>query len=186
VAYSGPVSQWLASPFKAASSPTSPERSRAVSLVTSFGSCGPTYEPPNMRRHHDRGLERLRGLSSRAEGFPLRIDSMGSSRTGAPRTEVRLGKLGRALRSFSRAFLRRSESSVVRSRVRCICSRSCSICRSRLSMYCSRSSRSRKRAKLSLEHPSPPGPRLWPQYALLSLSRSGPGLCPVWLLSHVH
>ena len=36
-------SQWVASPFKAASSPTSAERSRAVFLVTSFGSWGPTY-----------------------------------------------------------------------------------------------------------------------------------------------
>ena len=42
-AYSGSMSQWVASPFKAASSPTSAERSRAVSLVTSFGSWGPTY-----------------------------------------------------------------------------------------------------------------------------------------------
>jgi hypothetical protein len=184
--YSGSVSQWVASPFNAASSPTSAVRSRTVSLVTSFGSCGPTYEPPNMRRHHDRGSECLRGLSSRAEGVSLRIGSMGSSRTGAPRTGVRLGKLGRELRSFSRALRRRSESSVVRSRVRCICSRSCSICRSRLSMYRSRSSRSRKRAKLSPEHSSPPGPRLWPLYALLSLSRSGPGLCPLQhLFSHV-
>ncbi len=41
--YSGPSSQWVASPFNAASSPTSAERSRAVSLVTSFGSWGPTY-----------------------------------------------------------------------------------------------------------------------------------------------
>src|SRR5918994_4333652 len=41
-AYSGSVSQWVASAYKAASSPTSAERSRAVSLVTSFGSCGPT------------------------------------------------------------------------------------------------------------------------------------------------
>ena len=37
------VSQWVASAFNAASSPTSPERSRAVSLATSFGSCGPIY-----------------------------------------------------------------------------------------------------------------------------------------------
>src|SRR5215218_7501582 len=43
VAYSGSVSQWVASPFNAASSPTSAERSRAVSLATSFGSCGPIY-----------------------------------------------------------------------------------------------------------------------------------------------
>src|ERR687890_1469474 len=41
--YSGSVSQWVASPFKAASSPTRPDRSRAVSLATSFGSCGPIY-----------------------------------------------------------------------------------------------------------------------------------------------
>src|SRR5215208_1663794 len=34
---------WVASPFKAASSPTSAERSREMSLVTSFGYCGPTY-----------------------------------------------------------------------------------------------------------------------------------------------
>jgi hypothetical protein len=40
-AYSGPVSQWVASAFNAASSPTSAERSRAVSLTTSSGSCGP-------------------------------------------------------------------------------------------------------------------------------------------------
>src|SRR5215213_1365459 len=42
-AYSGLVSQWWASAFRAANSPARPERSRAVSLVTSFGSCGPTY-----------------------------------------------------------------------------------------------------------------------------------------------
>ncbi len=42
-AYSGSVSQWVASPFSAASSPTRPERSRATSLLTCFGSCGPTY-----------------------------------------------------------------------------------------------------------------------------------------------
>jgi hypothetical protein len=41
--YSESVSQWVASAFNAASSPTSAERSRAVSLVTSFGSCGPIY-----------------------------------------------------------------------------------------------------------------------------------------------
>jgi hypothetical protein len=41
-AYSGPASQWWASPFSAVSSLTTPERSRTVSLVTSFGSCGPT------------------------------------------------------------------------------------------------------------------------------------------------
>src|SRR5215212_9713376 len=45
-AYSGAVSQWRASAFSAASSPASPERSRAVSLVTSCGSCGPTHLPP--------------------------------------------------------------------------------------------------------------------------------------------
>jgi hypothetical protein len=45
-AYSGLVSQWRASAFRAASSPASPERSRAVSLVTSFGSCGPNPLPP--------------------------------------------------------------------------------------------------------------------------------------------
>jgi hypothetical protein len=39
-----PVSQWWASAFRAASSPTSAERSRAVSLTTSFGSCGPTQQ----------------------------------------------------------------------------------------------------------------------------------------------
>src|SRR5829696_805292 len=43
VAYSGSVSQWVASAFKAASSLTSDERSRAVSLATSLGSCGPIY-----------------------------------------------------------------------------------------------------------------------------------------------
>jgi hypothetical protein len=42
-AYPGSVSQWVASPFKAASSPTRPERSRAVSLATSLWSCGPIY-----------------------------------------------------------------------------------------------------------------------------------------------
>src|SRR5215213_11397505 len=42
-AYSGSVSQWVASAFNATSSPTSAERSRAVSFVTSFGSWGPTY-----------------------------------------------------------------------------------------------------------------------------------------------
>jgi hypothetical protein len=41
--YSGSVSQWVASPFKAASYPTSPERSQVVSLATSFGSCGAIY-----------------------------------------------------------------------------------------------------------------------------------------------
>ena len=149
VPYSGSVSQWVASAFKAASSPAMPERSRAVSLVTSLGSCGPTYEPPNMRRHHDRGPERFRGLSSRAEGVSLRVGSVDSSRSGAARMGMRLGKLGRALRSFSRAFRRGAESSVIRSTVRSICSRSCSICRSRLSMYRLRSSPLRKRAKLS-------------------------------------
>jgi hypothetical protein len=148
------VSQWVASPFNAASSPTTAERSQAVSLATSFGSCGPTYAPPNMRRHQDRGSERFRrGLSSRAEGVPLRIGCMDSSRPGAPRTGVRPGKLGRELRSLSKAFRRRSESSVVCSRVRSICSRWCSICHSRLSMYCSCSSRLRKRAKFSPNKP---------------------------------
>src|SRR5215212_4175037 len=125
-----------------------------------------------MRRHQDRGSERLRGLSSRAEGFPLRIDSMGSSRTGAPRTGVRLGKLGRALRSFSKAFRRRSESSVVWSRVRCICSRCSSICCSRLSMYRSRSSRS------SCIVLSPPYQLALPEplCAFLCLYPIGPGL----------
>jgi hypothetical protein len=42
-AYSGSVSQWVASAFKAASSPTNAERSRAVSPVTSFGSCSTTF-----------------------------------------------------------------------------------------------------------------------------------------------
>src|SRR5215212_3957036 len=42
--YSGPLSQWAASPFRAASSPARPERSRAISLVTPFGSCGPISE----------------------------------------------------------------------------------------------------------------------------------------------
>jgi hypothetical protein len=117
-----------------ASSPTRPERSRAVSLVTSFGSCGPIYEPPNMRRHQDRGSEGFRGLFSRPEGVSLRIGSVGVSRSAASRTGVRPGKLGRELRNFSKAFRRRSESSVVRTRVRSICSRWCSICHSRLSM----------------------------------------------------
>jgi hypothetical protein len=98
-----------------------------VSLVTSFGSGGPIYEPPNLRRHQDRGSEDFPGLSSRAEGVSLPIGFGGASRSAALRTGVRPGKLGRELRSFSKAFLRRSESSVVRSRVRCICSRSCSI-----------------------------------------------------------
>ena len=48
--YSGSVSQWVTSPFNAASSPTTPERSRAVSLVTSFGSCGPIYDSDTPRR----------------------------------------------------------------------------------------------------------------------------------------
>src|SRR5215207_5623775 len=125
-----------------------------------------------MRRHQDRGSERCRGLSSRAEGVSLPIGSMGSSRTGAPRTGVRLGKLGRALRSFSKAFRPRSESSVIRCRVRCICSRSCSICCSRLSMYCSRSSRSSCIVASPPYHLAPPGPRC----ALLSLYSIGPGL----------
>ena len=140
-----------------------------MSLVTSFGSCGPTYEPPSMRRHHDRGSDDFRRLSSRAEGVSLRIGSMGSSRTGAPRTGVRPGKLGRALRSFSRAFRRRPEPSVVRSRVCCICSRCSSICRSRLSMYRSRSSCIVTSPPYLLE---PPGPLC----ALLSLYLIGPGL----------
>ena len=113
-AYSGPVSQWAASPFNAASSPTSPERSRAVPLVTSFESYGPIYEPPSMRRHQDRGSEGFRGLFSAPEGVSLRIGSVGVSRSAAPRTGVRLGKLGRKLPSFSRAFRIRSEPSVVR------------------------------------------------------------------------
>src|SRR5215216_2453172 len=45
-AYSGSVSQCVASPFKVASSPTRPERSRAVSLATSLGSWGPNYLRP--------------------------------------------------------------------------------------------------------------------------------------------
>jgi hypothetical protein len=68
-----------------ASSPTRVERSRAVSLVTSLGSCGPTYEPPSMRRHHDRGSDDFRGLSSRAEGVSLPIGSVSVSRSAAPR-----------------------------------------------------------------------------------------------------
>ena len=36
------MSQWVASPFEAASSFTSAERSWAVSVLTSSGSCGPT------------------------------------------------------------------------------------------------------------------------------------------------
>ena len=43
-AYSGPVSQCPASPFKAAISPAMPVRSRAMSLLTSFGSSGPIYD----------------------------------------------------------------------------------------------------------------------------------------------
>jgi hypothetical protein len=85
-----------------------------------FGSCGPTYEPPNMRRHQDRGSERFGALSSRAEGVSLRIVSVGVSRSAAARAGLRPGKLARALRSLSRAFRRRSESSVICSRVRCI------------------------------------------------------------------
>jgi hypothetical protein len=42
--------QWVASPFNAASSPTSAERSRAVSLATSFGSSGAIYEPNILSR----------------------------------------------------------------------------------------------------------------------------------------
>jgi hypothetical protein len=41
VVHYGSVSQWVASAFYAASSPTSPESSRAVSLARSLGSCGP-------------------------------------------------------------------------------------------------------------------------------------------------
>jgi hypothetical protein len=48
-AYSGLVSQWWASAFRAASYPARPERSRAVSLATSSGSCGPIYEPKILR-----------------------------------------------------------------------------------------------------------------------------------------
>jgi hypothetical protein len=142
-----------ASALRAASSPTSPERSRVVSLVTSFGSCGPIYELPSMRLHQDRESEGFRGLFSRPGGVSLRIGSVGISRSAPPRTEVRPDKLGRELRSLSKAFLRRSESSVVCSRVRSICSRWCSICHSRLSMYCLCSSRLRKRAKFSPNKP---------------------------------
>jgi hypothetical protein len=67
-----------------------------------------------MRRHLDRGSEDFRGLSSRAEGVSLRIGSVGVSCSAASRTGVRPGKLGRALRSFSRALRRRSESSLRR------------------------------------------------------------------------
>ena len=88
-----------------------------MSLVTSFGSCGPIYEPPNMRLHQDRGSEGFRGLSSPAEGVSLRIVFIGSSHTGAPRVGVRPGKLGRALRSFSKVFRRRSEFSAIRSKL---------------------------------------------------------------------
>jgi hypothetical protein len=91
-----------------------------MSLATSFGSCGPTYEPPNMRRHQDRSSEGFRDLFSRPEGVSLLICSVGVSCSAAPRTGLRRGKLERALRSFSRAFPRRSESSVIWSRVRCI------------------------------------------------------------------
>src|ERR687897_540232 len=53
-------------------------------------------------------------------------------------------------------------------------------------MYFSHSSRSRKLAKLSPEHRTPPAPLLRPLCAFLSLSRSGPGLCPLrHLFSHV-
>ncbi len=135
-----------------------------------------------MRCNQDRDSEGFRGLFSRPENVSLRIVSVGVSRSAAPRTGVRPGKLGRELRSFSRAFRPRSESSVVRSRVRCICSRSCSICRSRLSMYPSRSSRSRKLAKLFPEHPTPPRVAL---YALLRSARSRVGLCALqFLRSH--
>ena len=91
-----------------------------MSLATSFESCGPTYEPPNMRCNQDRDSEGFRGLFSRPENLSLRIVSVGVSRSVAPRTEVRPDKLGRKLRSLSKALLRRSEFSVVRSRVRCI------------------------------------------------------------------
>jgi hypothetical protein len=50
VAYSGPSSQWWASPFNAAIYPTSAVRSRAMSLVTSFGSCGPIPPLPRALR----------------------------------------------------------------------------------------------------------------------------------------
>jgi hypothetical protein len=82
-AYSGSVSQWVASAFNATSSPTSAERSRAVSLATSFGSCGPIYEPPNIRRHQDRGSEGFPGLFSRPEDVSLRIVSVGVSRSAS-------------------------------------------------------------------------------------------------------
>jgi len=117
-------------------------------LAAAIGS--PSAQVDDVRRHQDRGAEGCRELFSPPEGVSLLICSVGVSRSAAPRTGLRLGKLGRALRSFSKAFLRRSESCVVRSRVRSICSRCSSICCSRLSMYCSRSSRS------SCIVPSPP------------------------------
>ena len=92
------------------------------------------YEPLNMRGHQDRGSEGFRGLFPPPERVSLRAVSVGISRSAASRTGMRSGKLGRKLRSFSKAFLRRSESSVVCSRVCCICSRWSSICHSRLSM----------------------------------------------------
>src|ERR671916_577770 len=136
------------------------------------------YPHPPTRLHQDLGSERFRGLSSWAEGVSLPIDFMCSSRTGAPRTGLRLGKLGRVLRSFSRAFRRRSESSVIRSSVDCICSRCSSICCSRLSMYCSHSSRSRKHAKLFPEHPTPPAPLLRPPEPLLYRTGALPTAAP--------
>jgi hypothetical protein len=57
-AYSGSVSQWVASAFKAASSLTDAERSRAMSLLTSLGSWGPAYEPNILRHQLERGFSR--------------------------------------------------------------------------------------------------------------------------------
>ena len=73
-----------------------------------------------MRRHQGRGSEDFQGLFSASEGVSLRIGSVGVSRSATPRTGVRLEKLGSKLPSFSRAFRLRSESSGVRSRVRCL------------------------------------------------------------------
>jgi hypothetical protein len=70
-AYSGLVSQWWASVFRAASSPARPERSRAVSLVTSFGSWGPTPLPPQHPTPPPAPCGLLKLYSSRPGLYPL-------------------------------------------------------------------------------------------------------------------
>jgi hypothetical protein len=82
VAYSGSLSQWFASPLNAAISPTSAERSRAVSLATSFGSCG-----PNLPLHSDRSYRTLRcdspSLGTSSSGSRSILMMCGGSVSGA-------------------------------------------------------------------------------------------------------